>query len=80
MKKVLSLCVILFSHIPVFRQSERLLRFSAVSADNDEKVLVRWTMAAGSTCLDVRAERSSDNISFQEVHVYPGVCGNEDSA
>jgi hypothetical protein len=80
MKKSLLFCVIILHQILVLGQSERLLRFSAIPIDNDEKAFVRWTMAAGSTCLDVVVERSSDNIDFKEVYVYPGICGNEDSA
>ncbi len=37
-------------------------------------------MAAGSSCLDLVIERSSDNILYQEVYIYPSVCGSEDSA
>ncbi|MFT6165716.1 MAG: hypothetical protein ACJAV5_000944 [Vicingaceae bacterium] len=80
MKKLLFFCVLTFTQILTFGQSERLLRFSAVPIDNDKKALVRWTMAAGSTCLDAVVERSRDNISYQEIYLYPGICGNEDSA
>lgn len=80
MKKLLLFCVLLLSQILTFGQSERLLHFSATPIDNDQKTMVRWTMAAGSTCLDVVVERSSNGISYQEIYVYPGICGNEDSA
>lgn len=80
MKKLLLFCAIFFSQLLSFSQSERLLDFSIESVDGDKRALIRWPMAAGSTYLDLVLERSSDNILYQVVCIYPGVCGSKDSA
>ena len=80
MKNLFFFGVILLSQLLSFSQSERLLDLSVLPVDGDKKALIKWTMAAGSTCLDLVVERSSDNVNYQEAYVYPGVCGNEDSA
>lgn len=80
MKKQLFFCIVFLTQNLVFSQSARLLRFSVVSLDNDTKALVRWTMNAGSTCSDLVVERSGDNKFFNEIYIYPSVCGNSDSA
>ncbi len=80
MKKLLLFCVLIFTQILAFSQSERLLSFSVVPIDNDQKALVKWTMSAGSTCSDVVIERRGSASDFQEIYVYPSICGDADSA
>ena len=80
MKKLPLFCVVFLAQVLAFSQSKRLLSFSVVPIDNDQKALVRWTMSAGSTCSDVVVERSRGNGNFQEIYVYPSICGNADSA
>lgn len=80
MKKLSLICFFLFTQSLAFSQSDRLLRFSVVPVDNYQKAQVRWTMNAGSTCLDVVVERSTDSINFNEVYVYPSICGDADVA
>lgn len=80
MKKLGLICFFLFTQTFAFSQSDRLLRFSVVPVDNNQKVQVRWTMNAGSTCSDVVVERSIDSINFNEVYVYPSICGDADVA
>ena len=80
MKKLGLICFFLFTQTFAFSQIDRLLRFSVVPVDNNQKVQVRWTMNAGSTCSDVVVERSIDSINFNEVYVYPSICGDADVA
>lgn len=78
MNKFLLTSLILLSSLCSFSQSTRVIRFDVIPTDEDKKALIRWTMDAGSTCLDFVVERSADNLNFQEVYFYPGVCGDEE--
>jgi len=56
-------------------QSTRISGFNIDLIDGN-KVIVRWTMNAGSTCRTLEVERSFDRKSFNSVYEYPGICGD----
>jgi len=58
-------------------QSIRLSNFNIDLVDNN-KVLVRWVMNAGSTCRTLEVERSENRVDFNSVYAYPGICGGTD--
>lgn len=60
----------------VLGQSSRINDFGLSKTDNN-KVIVSWTMNAGSTCFDLAVERYIDN-QFKTVYTYPGICGDFD--
>ncbi len=45
-----------------------------------ERVLLSWTLSAGSTCQGTFIERSSDGSAFDTIGVIAGVCGDPFSA
>lgn len=53
-----------------------LSKFFAVQ--QDDEVLIRWTITAGNTCEDTYIERSLDGISFERIGLIGGVCGSPD--
>lgn len=66
-------CVVL-THL--LAQSPRISSFSLEKTSNN-KVIVHWTMNAGSTCPNLQVERWI-NGGFQTVYTYPSVCGDSD--
>ena len=43
-------------------------------------VEVEWVVAAGNFCQDVEIWRGTDSSGLEQVYVYPGICGDDDSA
>lgn len=39
-------------------------------------IRISWTIGQGNTCADLEIEHSTDGVSFSQVFLYPGVCGN----
>lgn len=60
----------------VFSQSPRIGSFY-LEKTLKNKVIVNWSMKAGSTCLDLQVERLI-NGEFKTVYTYPSVCGDSD--
>lgn len=77
MLKLISLLLLLFFNGSLFSQSPRIARFS-ISPVNDNKLIVNWTMTAGSTCPTVEVQRSNNGRDFETVYYYPSICGNSD--
>ena len=75
--KRLLFILFLFSSFIVNAQSFRIVQFNVDLVDGN-KVLVRWTMNAGSTCRTLEVERSIDRHDFNSVYEYPGICGDEE--
>ncbi len=55
-------------------QIDRVVQFDATLSGG--KTIVTWTVGAGTTCESVVVQRSSDTTSFQDIYVYPSICGN----
>ncbi len=74
MKKNFSILLIsFFLYSFASAQVYRISKFNADLLSN--KVFVRWSVIAGSTCQQVIVERSTDSINFKDVHIYPTICG-----
>jgi hypothetical protein len=78
----LRLCglILLILSLPFLATSQTaddiLSKFFAVQ--QDDEVLIRWTITAGNTCEDTYIERSLDGISFERIGLISGVCGSPD--
>ncbi len=55
-------------------QIDRVVQFDVALSGG--KTIVTWTVGAGTTCESVVVQRSSDTTSFQDLYVYPSICGN----
>ncbi|MEQ8624784.1 MAG: T9SS type A sorting domain-containing protein [Vicingaceae bacterium] len=75
LKRILLLFFLLAAGV-INAQSTRIVQFNVDLVDGN-KVLVRWTMNAGSTCRTLEVERSMDRDNFKSVYEYPGICGDE---
>lgn len=73
MRGLLSIILFVLS-IQLVAQSPRIGRFF-LSKTSNNKVIVNWSMKAGSTCLELQVERKIDG-EFQVVYTYPSVCGD----
>lgn len=74
--------ILLISFFIYSLASAQVYRISKFNADLlTNKVLVRWSVIAGSTCQEVIVQRSTDSINFKDIYVYPTICGlsNEES-
>ena len=53
------------------------LEFNLRNSGNAVEVV--WQIEAGNTCQDVEIWRGTDSLDLQQVYVYPGICGDNDS-
>jgi hypothetical protein len=56
-------------------QSEFVHQFTATQ--NDEVILLNFTIAGGITCLGTEIQRSPDSINFQSIGNIAGICGSD---
>jgi len=40
-----------------------------------DSILINWTLKGGNTCVNMELQRSTDQITFEEVYVVAGNCG-----
>lgn len=75
LKPLLYIVYFLF-HSYVYSQNETIeySNFSAVASHG--KVLINWSIEAGSTCNGTEILRSSDNINFEPIGNIVGICGD----
>lgn len=59
---------------PVLSQGVTLDKFDVFQHEN--QVFLSWVIARGGTCNGILIERSTDNITFEEIGYIPGVCGS----
>ncbi|MCF8449203.1 MAG: T9SS type A sorting domain-containing protein [Taibaiella sp.] len=72
-------CILLLAGLsPVAAQSGIVKSYFA-EAKND-KVYLRWIMAAGNTCNGIEISRSTDGANYTLIGNIYGVCGSEDTA
>jgi hypothetical protein len=76
----LFLVLLLFTPTITFPQTadDILSKFFAVQ--QDDEVLLRWTIIAGNTCEDTYVERSLDGIQYERIGLISGVCGSPDQS
>lgn len=78
MKKFRIYSIVLFlfvitSNFAVAQENEALAKFNV--SENDNSLLITWTIKAGFSCSDLHIEHSSDGINYSTVYSYPGICG-----
>ncbi len=54
--------------------SHLLTNFYALQ--NNNRILLKWTLHEGATCNDIYIERSTDSIHFEKIGVIAGTCGS----
>jgi hypothetical protein len=79
-KKYILLAIFFLVINLLFSQSSRVSKFSINPSERGGKVLINWTMRAGSTCPNLIVERSLDSLNYKEIYIYPAVCGSSDEA
>ena len=55
-----------------------LSKFFAIQ--QDDAILLRWTITAGNTCEDTYIERSLDGVQYERIGLISGVCGSPDQS
>jgi hypothetical protein len=75
-----ALIITLFLLLPqlAFPQSADPLLSKFFAIQQDDQVLLRWTIRAGNTCEDTYIERSADGISWERIGSIGGICGSPD--
>lgn len=43
---------------------------------NEGKVYLAWQLKAGATCFGIRVDRSTDQINFEDIGGFGGICGD----
>lgn len=68
-----------FSTQAISQTAEDVLsRFFAVQ--QEDKVLLRWTIIRGNTCEDTYVERSVDGGPYERIGLIGGICGSPDAS
>jgi hypothetical protein len=76
---VLITLISMFSNPATAQTADDILsKFFAVQ--QDDEVLLRWTIRAGNTCEDTFIERSLDGIQYERIGIIAGVCGSPDQS
>ena len=59
-------------------QAQSILKDFSGRQTSQHTIYLEWTTKAGSTCADLRIERSFESGTFEEVYQYNGICGETD--
>lgn len=72
-------CILLLAGLSPAAAQSGIVKSYFAEAKND-KVYLRWIMAAGNTCNGIEISRSTDGANYTLIGNIYGVCGSEDTA
>jgi hypothetical protein len=79
--KIISLFFIFFTILPnVSAQTADNILSKFFAVQQEDEILLRWTIIAGNTCEDTYVERSLDGIQYERIGLISGVCGSPDQS
>lgn len=78
MLRKLVIPLILCSLNTLHAQEATIGNFQAIA--QDDYVVLSWTTDSGYTCATLTVSHSTDSINFQQIYLYPGVCGSYQEA
>ena len=51
--------------------------FKSFSASvQEDRIVLRWAVVMGAECTDMEVLRSENGVDFEQIHLYPGICGS----